>query len=273
MNNAFTPSAQAEERRAQIVPPAAHQAELAPADMLHSGNAGVVVQKVGQLKSEFRNEGRMFAREVAKHVNSQQTRKATAFVYEETFGFEDRIHFLIHLKSLDTYYDMVEMGDRDRAFRESIAKERVEAGTGAGAWDRLFVDGSVRSNVLLPWAERAEEPLNSANAGIVLLRSARIGHGFLAEGRELAREFADTVNKRFSGEASVTLFDEAFGDDDRVHWLLHLKDLTVHGRLRDALAVEGRPGTFVDGSLTVTALTPHHWGLYATRQQSPEQDG
>ena len=54
------------ERRAQIVPPAQHQAELPPDELLHSGNAGVVVQKVGQLRSEYRNEGRMFAREMAK---------------------------------------------------------------------------------------------------------------------------------------------------------------------------------------------------------------
>ncbi|MGW0548883.1 DUF6039 family protein [Streptomyces altiplanensis] len=269
MSTSNASPAENEERRAQIVPPAAHQTEIDATGLLHSQNAGVVVQKVGQLKSEFRNEGRMFAREVAKHVNAQQVGKATALVYEESFGYEDRIHFLIHLKSLDTYYDMVEMGDRDRAFRESIAKERVQAeGDGsAGAWDRLFVDGSIRSNVLLPWADRAEEPLNSANAGIVLLRSARIGHGFLAEGREAATEIARTVNKRFAGEASAALFDEAFGDADRVHWLLHLKDLTVYGRLREALTAEARPGTFVDGTLTETALTPHHWGLYATRQQ------
>ncbi|RKT17064.1 hypothetical protein BX285_1428 [Streptomyces sp. 1114.5] len=255
-----------DERRAQIVPPAAHQCEIPAEQLLHTGNAGVVVQKVGQLKSEFRNEGRMFAREVAKHVNARQAGNATAFVYEESFGYEDRIHFLIHLRSLDTYYDLVEMGDQDRAYRESIAKERVQEDTGGGAWDRLFVDGSVRSNVLLPWAGQSEQPLNSANSGIVLLRSTRIGHGFRAEGRELAEEITTSVNKEFAGQASVTLFDEAFGDGDQVHWLVGLQDLTVYGRLRQALAAEGRPGTFVDGSARETALTPHHWGLYATRQ-------
>src|SRR5205823_11608081 len=138
------------ERRAQIVPPARHQAELPPDELLHSGNAGVVVQKVGQLRSEYRNEGRMFAREMAKHVNGRQRGNASAFVYEETFGVEDRVHFLIHLRSLDTYYAMVEMGDQDRAYRASVSQERVQTEGGAGAWDRLFVDGSLRSIVLLP---------------------------------------------------------------------------------------------------------------------------
>ena len=132
------------ERRAHIVPPAQHQLEPLPTDLLHSANAGVVVQKVGQLRSEYRDEGRMFAREMAKHVNARQNGNATTFVYEETFGYEDRLHFLIHLRDLTTYRRLLTL---------------------------------------------------------------------------------------------------------------------------DAFAEQGRPGTFVDGSVHDDALTPHHWGLYATRQQ------
>ena len=102
------------ERRAQIVPPAQHQTSLPPGDLLHSANAGVVVERVGQVRSEFRNEARMFVRELCEHVNTKQVGVATAFVYEETFGVEDRLHILIHLKSLDSYYPMIEMGDRDQ---------------------------------------------------------------------------------------------------------------------------------------------------------------
>ncbi|GAA3273808.1 hypothetical protein Dvina_37685 [Dactylosporangium vinaceum] len=275
------------ERRAQIVPPAQHQVEAGAAGLLHSANAGVIVQKVGQLRSEYRNEGRVFAREMAKHVNARQAGNATAFVYEETFGYEDRLHFLIHLRSLDTYYGMVEMGDQDRAYRESVAKERVQTDSGAGAWDRLFVDGSMRSNVLLPhtWTgrtgrdtvpvagEQTAQPegqlLHSGNAGIVLLRSATVGYGFRAEARQIARELVENINKNFAGEASAFAYEEAFGGD-QLHWLIHLRDLTTYQRLleQDAFADDGRPGTFVDGSVSDIALTPHHWGLYATRQQA-----
>ncbi|HUZ36456.1 MAG TPA: DUF6039 family protein [Streptosporangiaceae bacterium] len=65
------------EMRAKIVPPARSQTGLAVADLLHSGNAGVVVSKVGQAHSEYRNEARMFARELAKHVNKRQAGNAT----------------------------------------------------------------------------------------------------------------------------------------------------------------------------------------------------
>ena len=260
------------ERRAQIVPPAQHQIEPLPADLLHSANAGVVVQKVGQLRSEYRNEGRMFAREMAKHVNARQNGNATTFVYEETFGYEDRLHFLIHLRSLDTYYAMVEMGDQDREYRASVAKERVQDDSGAGAWDRLFVDGSMRSDVLLPLPgqDRATAlTLHSGNAGIVLHRAAGIGYGFRPEALGIARELTDAINKSLPGEASAVVYEEAFGAADRLHWLIHLRDLTTYRRLLalEAFTEQGRPGTFVDGSVRDDALTPHHWGLYATRQQ------
>jgi hypothetical protein len=265
-------------RREQIVPPAQHQVEPAT-DFLHSASAGVIVAKAGQLRSEYRNEGRMFAREMAKHVNARQGGEATAFVYEETFGYEDRLHWLIHLRSLESYYSMVELGDQDRAYRESVAKQRVETDSGAGAWDRLFVDGSVRSTVLLApsWATHpapaGDGVLHTGNAGIVLLRSALVGYGFRAEARQVAGEIVESVNKHLAGEATAGVYEEAFGAADRIYWLVSLRDLTTYRRLqdRDAFGVEGRPGTFVDGSLRDVALTPHHWGLYATRQQGGTQ--
>ncbi|MBI3688102.1 MAG: hypothetical protein HY241_12360 [Actinobacteria bacterium] len=259
------------ERRARIVPPAENQAPPAEAPPLNSGTAGVVVSKVGQLRSQYRDQGRMFAREMAKHVNSRQAGQATAYVYEETFGYEDRIHFLIHLHSLDTYYAMVEMGDQDRAYRASVASERVDTADGAGAWDRLFLDGSMTSTVLLPRSSTAgsgaAETLHSGSAGIVVHRSAQIGYGFRAEALELADELVAALSSTFAGQASAVLYEEAFGAAGRLHWLIHLRDLTSYRLLvaADVLAMQGRPGTFVEGSVVDVALTPHHWGLYATR--------
>ncbi|HEX6969386.1 MAG TPA: DUF6039 family protein [Micromonosporaceae bacterium] len=275
--------------RAKIVPPARRQAGLAEELLLHSANAAVIVSKVGQVRSEYRNEARVFAREMAKHVNARQAGNATAFVYEETFGTEDRLHWLIHLRSLDVYYRMVEMGDQDRAYRESLTQERVQTDDGAKAWDRLFVDGSLHSSVLLPCrptigtsesdgaepiaadqtGQAPEEMLHSASAGIVLHRVAQIVPGAGYRARAFAAEQAETVNKQFAGEVTVFRYEEAFGPVGRLHWLLHLRDLTSYRRLLDAPQwhIETTAAElFVPGSVTDTALTPHHWGLYGTKE-------
>jgi Family of unknown function (DUF6039) len=280
-----TPStAMTAEERAKIVPPAQSQTTVADAELLHSGNAGVVVCKAGQARSEYRSEARMFARELAKHVNNRQTGNATAFVYEETFGAEDRLHWFIQLRSLDTYYRMVEMGDQDRAYRASLEAERVQDDSGAkGAWDRLFVDGSLASTVLLPVQrnphgggqpralDQIEQPsdlvLHSANAGIVIHRVAQIGYGVRAQARRYAWDLAAAANRQLAGDVTVFLYEEAFGATDRLHWLLHLKDLTSYRRLLEIdQLMDDANGLFVEATMADTALTPHHWGLYGTQE-------
>jgi hypothetical protein len=272
------------EERAKIVPPAQFQTDIAAADLLHSGNAGVIVCKAGQARSEYRSEARIFARELAKHVNNRQAGNATAFVYEETFGAEDRLHWLIHLRSLDTYYRMVEMGDQDRAYRASLEAERVQDEAGAkGAWDRLFVDGSLYSTVLLPaqWnphgggqphaLDQTDQPgdlvLHSATAGIVIHRVAQIGYGVRAQARRYARDLASAANRQLAGDVTVFVYEETFGATDRMHWLMHLKDLTSYHRLLELdQLMDDANGLFVEATMTDTALTPHHWGLYGTQE-------
>lgn len=253
---------------AKIVPAASRQTVLAAEALLHSANAGAVVAKVGQARSELRSQARVFAREVAKHVNDRQAGEATAFVYEESFGTEDRLHFLIHLRSIETYYSMVEMGDRDQAYRESLQAERVDADQGGGAWDRLYVDGTVRSTVMLPLAAPdGGDGLNSATAGIVLHRTGQVAYGARDRARAFARDLASRIGAELPEEASAVAFEEAFGAAERLHWLVHLRDLTSYSRLvaLEAFAVPG-DGVFVPGSVTDVALTPHHWGLYGTRE-------
>jgi hypothetical protein len=272
------------EERAKIVPSAQFQTSLAAAELLHSGNAGVVVCKVGQARSEYRSEARIFARELAKHVNNRQMGNSTAFVYEETFGAEDRLHWFIQLRSLDTYYRMVEMGDQDRAYRASLEAERVQDDAGAkGAWDRLFVDGTLTSTVLIPVQrnlhgggqpralDQIDQPsdlvLNSANAGIVIHRVAQIGYGVRAQARRHAWDLAVAANRQLAGDVTVFVYEEAFGATDRLHWLLHLKDLTSYRQLLELdQLMDDANGLFVEATMADTALTPHHWGLYGTQE-------
>lgn len=300
------------------IPSAQHQTSLSPHEILHSANSGMIVERVGQLRNEFRSEGRTFAREIAEYINTKQVGVASAFVYEETFGVKDRIHWFIHMSSMDQYETLVHMGDTDESYRNTFARNWIPEEKGGGTWARLFLDGSLRETVLLPqfWgmygtrtedgAEKhsevfqkqgpstlpgaqtqtgvpADQIVHSANAGIVIHRTAEIVYEFRSEARQFAREAADAINRNLPGEATAFLYEEAFGTQDRIHWLIHLKSLSTYQRLlelhvrdasvrdiffRERIEPERGGGSwarmFVQGSMTDTALTPQHWGMYAT---------
>lgn len=92
------------------VPPARHQTTQ-PADrILHSANAGVVVERVAQIAAGQGDSARRMAREAAEFVNAKHPGLATVFVYEETFGVKDRLHWLIHFRSLEDYERLLHMG-------------------------------------------------------------------------------------------------------------------------------------------------------------------
>jgi hypothetical protein len=286
------------EPRDRIVPPAAHQTSLPDADVLHSANSGVVVERVGQVRADRRSEAWAFARDLAERVNTKQAGVASMFVYEETFGTRDRLHFLLHLTSLDAYYPLLRMDDE------------ATDGQGTDTWNRLFEAGSVSDTVMLPqfWGmygtkvdgtlERQstvyratgpvglpparqqtalpdEQILHSTNAGIVMHRTAQIIYDFRSEARAFGREVAESINKNLPGECTVFVYEEGFGAADRLHWLIHLKDLNTYMRLlklhvsdeevreiyfRERIAPGKGGGTwaryFVEGSMADVALTP-----------------
>ncbi|MFC4534156.1 DUF6039 family protein [Sphaerisporangium dianthi] len=299
-----------------VIPPAEQQTSIPAADLLNSGNAGVIVERTAQLKNGFHAEGRKFARMMAEFVTAKQVGVASAYVYEETFGTKDRLHWLIHLSSLDAYEAMVHMGTSDEEYRGNVAKAQAEDDRG---WDKMFVDGSMQETVLMPqfWGmygtkvdgerERrtaqytqegpitglpgareqvplpAEQILHSGNCGLLLHRTAQIDYNFRSEGRTFAREAAESINENLPGEATVFVYEEAFGAADRIHWFIHLKSLATYykvlslhvkdERVRDLyfqerIAPERGGGTwarmFVPGTMVDLALTPHHWGMYAT---------
>jgi hypothetical protein len=283
------------ERRDGIIPPI-HQNQQPAAELLHSANAGVVVEQVAQVRAGFRREARSFAQERAASINTHATGGASMFVYEELFGTRDRLHFLLHMPALDSGIA--------RARIDAAAPEQVD-----DAWNRLFVEGSVRETVLIPqfWGMYGtridgnlekqsevyrntrpvalptarqqvslpdEQILHSANAGIVMHRSAQIVYDFRSEARKFGREVAESINRNLPGACSVFVYEEAFGLADRLHWLIHLEDLSTYLRLlelhvrdeevrdiyfRDRIATEKGGGTwarmFVDGTMADVALT------------------
>ncbi|MEO6082663.1 MAG: DUF6039 family protein [Umezawaea sp.] len=307
------------------IPVAQQQTTLSPDKILHSGNSGVIVERVGQLRSEFRSEGRQFGRELSEYLNTTYPGVVSVFVYEETFGVKDRLHFLMHLRSLDAYETLVEMGTKDEGWRDIMMRQRIPAERGGGTWDRVFLDGALRETVLIPstfgmygTAEKnldtvkadgdgaprfdvpvaqmqttlpPEQVLHSANCGILMHRTGQLNYEFRAEGRQFARALCDAWNESLAGHATIFLYEEAFGVSDRIHHFIHLKSLSSYYTLMGLRAVsqaasrdvftrqwisdEKGGGSwermFTPGSLQDMALTPQHWGMYATRATGDDQ--
>ncbi|MFD8624204.1 DUF6039 family protein [Streptomyces hygroscopicus] len=310
-----------------VIPPAQYQTSVSAEKLLHSANSGMIVERTAQVRSEFHSESRRFARELAEYINTRYQEIAGVFVYEETFGTKDLVHWLIHLESMDQYETLVRMGSLDEGYRELFGRQWIADEKGGGGWHRMFLDGTLRETVLLPqfWGmygtradgelERQSEVyqqqgtevvlpparhqttqpddllLHSGNAGILIHRTAEILYDFRSEARQFAREAAEAINDNLAGEATVLLYEEAFGPMDRIHWLIHMRSLSTYQRLlqlhvqnesvRDIFFRERAPEKggvtwakmFVQGSYLDTALTPHHWGLYATERQTGQSAG
>lgn len=233
-----------------FVPPAQTQTRVPANELLNSANAGVTIIRSGQIKNLFRHEARVFARDVSDYINAKQVGVATVFNFEETFGTQDHIYWLIHMHSLDDYVDLLKMGKEDEAFQEIFTRERVSADKGGGKWDMMFVDASFHETVLTahhwgshgtdkPSGEKGQvlkpaqhqtslkphEVFHSGNAGAILVRSGQVKHEFRSEARQFARDVIDHINKAQTGLATTLVYEEHFGVQDRIYWLTHMRTL------------------------------------------------
>ena len=98
----------------------------------------------------------------------------------------------------------------------------------------VTVDGEPVERFLVPTAaDQAEQqhPLDTANAGLVMHRTGQLLYANRGEGRAFARGLAESWNRTLDGLATIYLYEEAFGQSDRVHWLIHLKDLATYYNL------------------------------------------
>jgi hypothetical protein len=299
-------------------PTAQQQTSLHPDRVLHSANAGAIVERVAQVRAGLGSEARRFSREMAESINSEHAGVATVFLYEETFGTKDRLHWLLHLRSIDDYETLLR-GGGGPDLRNGVF------GSGWGeAWQELFVEGGTRETLLLPhrWGmfgtateamakdpstspnAPGEEParfivapaqeqtslardriVHSANAGVVMSRVIDFTYAFRAEARVFARTAAENVNLNMDGLASAFVYEEAFGQMDRIHFLIHMRSLRVFPLLMglDARTDAGAPRTTyiqdwvsmekgggswdrmtVQGSTQDCALTPQHWTTQET---------
>jgi hypothetical protein len=231
--------------------------------VLHSANAGVIVERVGQVRARRLGPALAAALAEAAYVNEHHADLASVLLFEEAFGTKNRMHWLIHARSLETYEACF------RTTRGAGLAGGPESGQGSSR-DADFVDGTLSETVMLPQftgmygtsmkgqdvpdrqatfgtpavvppaqhqVETApENTLNSVTAGAIIHRSGQLRYEFRGEGRQFARDVAAAINSKYGGDVVVFLYEEAFGPADRIHWLIHLRCLSTYYALIDGHA-------------------------------------
>lgn len=287
-----------------MIESAQYQTGSAPWNSLQSSNAGVVVEVVAQLKNGYRNEALRLLHETASYINEVKKDRVTMLSFQE-LGTLGHLHVLLHLSSLNDYDELCEMATRDDLFCKILEQNALPASKGGAAWDTMFIDGSIKATVMLPQFRgmygaaaavvevKPSQPLiglpaayhqftfplneiiHSANAGLMLHRSAQLKYEFRSEGRQFARDVVDSINSKARGEATCFLYEDAFGASDTLHWLIHMKDIGSYYPLiklhatdpevrelyfRETLPLEKGGGNwsrmFVEGSMFDFAFSP-----------------
>lgn len=276
---------------------AQQQTSIPQEKLLNSSNCGLIIHRVGQFNYEFAEEGRGFSVDLLNYINENQLGVATTFCYEEVFGVRDRMHWFIHMKSIDAYKKLLHMVDHDEKFQDISLVDRLPE-KGHGNWERIFIEASMRERILVPqhgvnqlhrdeddelFAPSARnqtlqppgQQLHSGNAGAIIMRAGNVKYEFREEGRLFWWDWQEAVNMALGSVATCFLYEETFGQQDRVHCLIHLRDLSdyktlveldrspefrtrIYGKQRVHESKGG--GTwetlFVPGTITDTLLIP-----------------
>ena len=131
-------------------PAAMYQTTIPPDRLLHSANAPLTIHRVAQAGYAVREEARLFAYEWAAYVSQALPGAVSAYLYEEMWGRQDRLHTFIHLASMDAYRQLLALVERDPGMRDLLGRQRIPAFQGGGTWQQLFVDGSGSDTLLVP---------------------------------------------------------------------------------------------------------------------------
>lgn len=132
-------------------PPARFQTSQPDGLLLHTANAAVIVHRTVQVRYDLRKQARYFAFDWSRYINERLAGRATVFLYEETWGLQDRIHLLIHLGTADAYWDVVQMARRDEGLRRVLGKQWVPDSMGGGGGERTFLEGTLTDTALVPY--------------------------------------------------------------------------------------------------------------------------
>lgn len=235
--------------------PTATAPEKAPGELLHSGNSGFIVHRVGQSKYGLHSEALQFSWALMDYMNSKVGEYVTTRAYEEVLGIRGNLHWLVHMKSPNDYSRLLKMVDHDNSFRKVVEEDRLPS-RGGGSWDRLFVESTFKETIMVPQhgldelvgkeglnpdyeesagffaspaqhqtSVAADQLLHSGNAGAIIHRKGQIKYEFREEGRGFAFEWQDYFNRSMPGKVTSFLYEEGWGSQDRIHLLIHLKEL------------------------------------------------
>jgi uncharacterized protein DUF6039 len=288
-----------------IVPTVADQ-EKSRRELLHSGNSGFMVHRVGQSKYGFHSEALQFSWALMDYMNSKVGEYVTTRGYEEIFGTRGNLHWLVHMKSPSDYSRLLKMVDHDNSFRKVVDEDRLPASGGGGSWEKVYIESSYKETILVPQhgldrlmeteglnpdyeesegffaspaqhqtSIAADQLLHSGNAGAIIHRKGQLKYEFRNEGRAFAFEWSDYFNRSMPGKVTSFLYEEGWGSQDRVHLLIHLKDLDQCKEIvkreredpafraiftKEFVAAHKGGGTwgrmFVEGTLQDTLLVP-----------------
>jgi hypothetical protein len=136
----------------RFVPPARHQIPDAGAPLLDSGTAGAIVLRTVQANYESRDLARYFLYEWQTYINKAAPEVITAALFEEIWGTQDKLHVMLHLRSLDDYQRLCQIETQDVGLKELMAKPRLTIGGKPVGWGGLFQDSTMVDAVLLPLA-------------------------------------------------------------------------------------------------------------------------
>nr|WP_272921375.1 DUF6039 family protein [Streptomyces sp. SID161] len=266
---------------------------------LHSANSGFTVHRTGQLEYGFAAEGGEFGADLVRYLNNAQGDVMGAYLYKEVLGAKDKLHWFVHLKSPHDYQRLLTMVDHDRDYQDISTLDRLP-GKGGGNWERMFLPGTFSERILCPQhgvghpPEGAVDPsemftdpavyqtsqpesvqLTTASAGAVVLRTAKARYALRDQARYYGVEWSEYVNTRLPGEVTAFLYEEIFGRQDTLHWLVHLRSLDAYEKIEslagdpayqelqgkkrvpDQYGGGGWADLFVPGSIQDTVLVPY----------------
>jgi uncharacterized protein DUF6039 len=232
---------------------AQQQTTIPPDKLLNSANAGLIIHRSGQFKYEFAEEGNAFSVDLLNYINENQLGVATTFCYEEAFGVRERVHWFIHMRSIDAYKKLIHMVENDEKFQDISLVDRLPE-KGHGNWERIFIEASMRERILVPQhgvnqihddddpemfapparnqtMQPIEQQVHSGNAGAIIMRTGNVKYEFREEGRLFWWDWEETVNHTLPGRVTSFLYEETFGQQDRIHCLIHLRDLADYKTL------------------------------------------